>query len=102
MSLKPYRSSGAAILFVKSDRCPHCIAAKPEIRSAAASLKGIIPVYAVDEKKNAGVIAKLPGFQGFPTIYFRDAEGRLKMYKGERVGRTIRDWACAQSSMCPR
>lgn len=102
-SVKNYRrnSSGPAVLFVKADWCPHCRHAKPEISKAAAILGSVLPVYEIDSERHKDVIESL-GVDGFPTIFFRDASGRLKTYNGERRGQKIADWACAQSGACGR
>lgn len=101
MSLKPFRrgSTGPDLLFVKADWCGHCKAAKPELAKAAAVLGSVLPVRVVDSEKNKDFIATL-GVEGFPTIIFRNAAGRMKTYNGERTGRKIADWACAQSGGC--
>ena len=101
MSVKNYRrnTSGPALLFAKADWCPHCQTAKPEIRKAAAILGSVVPVYELDSDKHQDAIEEL-GVQGFPTIFFRDARGKLKEYKGERKGQKIADWVCAHSGRC--
>mgnify|MGYP006271566817 CR=1 FL=1 len=103
-SVRPYSrnaAAGPALLFVKAEWCPHCQHTKPEMRKAAAILGSVLPVYSVDSDKNADVVRQL-NVDGFPTIFFRTADGRLKTYRGERVGQKIADWACAQSGMCGR
>lgn len=99
--VKTYRrnSAGPAILFVKADWCPHCRAAKPEIAKAAQVLGTVLPVYEVDSERHKDVVEAL-GVDGFPTIFFRAASGKLKRYGGERLGQKIADWACAQSGAC--
>lgn len=100
---KSYRrnAAGPALLFVKADWCPHCQAAKPEIRRAAAILGSVVPVYEVDSEKHADVVREL-GVEGFPTIFFKSRGGQLKQYRGERQGQKLADWACAQSGGCGR
>ena len=103
MRLQQYRrdSKGPAVLFVSAQWCPHCRNAKPQLARAAAILGSVLPVYVVDSEKHADVIAKM-GVDGFPTIFFRTATGRLRTYNGEREGQKIADWACGQSGACGR
>lgn len=102
-SVKPYRrnSSGPAVIFVKADWCGHCRAAKPEIRKTAAILGSVLPVYEVDSDKHKDVVESMK-VDGFPTIFFRNANDKLKQYRGERTGQKIADWACTQSGACGR
>lgn len=102
-SVKPFRrnSTGPALLFVKAEWCGHCQEAKPQLRKAAAILGSVLPVYEVDSDKHADVVEKL-NIRGFPTIFFRFADGSLKEYKGARQGQKIADWACTQSGLCTR
>jgi thiol-disulfide isomerase/thioredoxin len=99
--LKTYRSSApaVAVLFVKADWCPHCRTAKPEVEKAAAILGSVVPVYAVDADRQGRTVEEL-GVDGFPTILFRDARGKLHTYTKEREGRKIADWVCARSGKC--
>lgn len=65
--------------------CGHCRNMAPEWEKAAAALKGIVQVAAIDagsEKIN------VQGIQGFPTIRFL-VNGQEKDYKG---GRSARDF----------
>lgn len=91
--------AGPALLFVSSKTCPYCIQARPQVRHAAAVLGSVVPVYEVDAVDHADVVKSLR-VDGFPTILFRRANGRLLEYRGERDGRRIADWACAVSGMC--
>lgn len=100
-AIKQYRATGPAILFVKAEWCPHCQAAKPEIRKAAAILGTVLPVYMLDSKKDKDILARMP-IEGYPTIFFRTAGGQLKEYSGDRTGQKIADWACAKSGACGR
>lgn len=102
-AVKNYRrnSTGPALLFVKAEWCPHCQTTKPEIRKAASILGSVLPVYEVDSDKHADVVETLQ-VEGFPSIFFRNANGRLKEYRGERRGQKIADWACTQSGLCSR
>jgi thiol-disulfide isomerase/thioredoxin len=101
MSVKAYRSNAptVSVLFVKAEWCPHCQSAKPEMAKAAAVLGSVVPVYAVDSERNKAVVQKL-GVEGFPTILFRDARGKLHPYEGPRTGQKIADWVCSKSGMC--
>lgn len=103
MSVKAFRrnSAGPAVLFVKAEWCPHCQTTKPEIKKAAAILGSVLPVYEIDSEKHKDVVESL-GIDGFPTIFYRNAGGQLKTYRGERKGQKIADWACTQSGMCGR
>lgn len=103
MSVKQYnsRSTGPAVLFVKATWCGHCKAAAPEIRKAAAIMGSVVPVYEIDSDKHADVVESLK-VDGFPTIFFRTATGKLKTFRGERTGQRIADWACTQSGGCGR
>lgn len=100
-AVKTYRrnSAGPALLFVKAEWCPHCQSTKPEIRKAAAILGSVIPVYEVDSEKHKDVVESLK-VEGFPTIFFRGSNGRLKEYRGDRKGQKIADWVCTQSGAC--
>ena len=102
-ALKPFdrRSQGTAVLFVSAQWCPHCRNARPELLRAASTLGSVVPVYEVDSERDADVVEAL-GVGGFPTILFRDARGKLAVYRGARVGSTIADWACARSGSCGR
>lgn len=102
-SVKSYRKNARlpAVLFAKAEWCPHCQDAKPELEEAASMLGSVLPVYAVDSERNADTIRKLK-VQAFPTIMYQSAEGKVVEYKGERKGKKIGDWACAQSGMCGR
>ena len=103
-SVKSYRRgvTGPAVLFVKAEWCPHCQAAKPEIRKAAAILGTVLPVYEVDSEKHKDVVEEF-GVDGFPTIFYMDASRKLKQYReGPRTGQKIADWACAHSGRCGR
>jgi thiol-disulfide isomerase/thioredoxin len=98
MRLRQYNrtSTGPALLFVSATWCPHCKHARPEVRKAAVVLGTVVPVYVVDSEKHKDVVESLK-VQGFPTILFRTESGRMKEYRGERVGQKIADWACSQS-----
>lgn len=96
-------AKGPAILFVKAEWCPHCKTAKPEMEAAAQQLKSVIPVYAVDSERDKAVIDKFKNFKGFPTIYFKNAQGKLVEYReGDRKAQKVVDWACAHSGNCGR
>lgn len=103
MSIKAFRKNAptVAVLFVKADWCPHCKRAKPEVQRAAEILGSVVPVYEVDSERNADVVESL-GVEGFPTIFFRNAKGKLVRYKGETRSRNIADWVCTQSGRCGR
>ncbi len=103
MGVSQYRTGarGPAVLFVKADWCPHCQSTKPEIRRAAQIMGSVVPIYEVDSERNADVVRAL-GVNGFPTILFRNAAGRMTAYNGERRARDIADWACAKSGSCGR
>lgn len=101
--LKPYRSNApaTAVLYASATWCPHCRATTPEMEKAAAILGSVVPVYVVDSERNKDVVRAL-GVRGFPTIFFRNAMGRLVQYNGERRGQKIADWVCAHSGNCGR
>jgi hypothetical protein len=64
-------------------RCGHCKALKPAWEQAAAALKGIINVAAVDADQHSSLSGEY-GIQGFPTIklFYTDAKGKLKSVRG--------------------
>ena len=99
VTVKKYKPTGAAVLFVKADWCPHCQAAKPELDLTASVLGSVLPVYEVDSERNKQVVKEL-GVDGYPTIFYRTKTGKLTRYTGERSGQNIVDWACAQSGLC--
>lgn len=102
MAVTSYKRNGrkAAVLFVKANWCPHCRAMKPEIHKAAAILGSVLDIEEVDSKVHATDIEGMR-IDGFPTVFFRDNEGRLTKYTGQRTGNAIADWACHLSGKCP-
>lgn len=88
--------AGPAVLFVKADWCGHCQSAKPEVRAASAQLGARVPIYEVDSERDAGTIKGL-GVEGFPTIIFLSAQGRLSKYTGARTASAIAQWAAARA-----
>lgn len=95
------RARGPCVLFVSATWCPHCRAAKPEMEEAADILGSVVPVYVVDSERDKAVVERL-GVEGFPTILFMDAAGRLTPYEGPRRGKDVAAWTCAHSGNCGR
>lgn len=103
MSLLPLNRADRrpALLYCSSMSCPYCQSTRPEIKEAAHIMGSVVPVYEVDSQRDRDIISMLR-IQGFPTIMFRNREGKLEVYKGPRRGREIADWACAHSGQCGR
>lgn len=98
---------GPAVLFVKAEWCGFCQRTKPEIKKAADIMGTVVPIYAVDGDNDKEVLAALRKrkvrIEGFPTILFLHANGKLSTYQeSARTGRKIADWACAHSGNCGR
>lgn len=88
-----------SIVVVTAEWCPHCQKLKPEVGKVAGLVGSVIPVYVADSEKHAAQIRKW-GIEGFPTIFYADASGRMVPYEGERTAQRIADWACITSGLC--
>lgn len=91
-----------AILYVNAKWCGFCKTTRPEMEKAAATLGSVVPIYDMDADRNKGDVENLKMVTGYPTILFVDATGKTTVYRGERVGKNLADWACAQSGNCGR
>lgn len=103
MSLLPLNRAdrNPALLYCSAATCPYCKSTRPEIKEAAHILGSVVPVYEIDSERERDIVSALR-IQGFPTILFRNRQGRLEEYKGARKGRDIADWVCAHSGECGR
>lgn len=104
MALIAYRKNHRkpAILYVNAKWCGHCTATRPEIEKAAAILGSVIPVYDMDADRNKEDVNALSMVNGYPTILYVGATGKIVQYTKDRVGKNLADWACAQSGNCAR
>lgn len=72
--------------------CGHCKTLAPEYKKAAAALKGVVKIGAVDMTTDQGVGAPY-NIQGFPTIKFFGAnKGSPSDYNGQRTANAIVDF----------
>ncbi len=72
-------------------RCGHCKQLQPQWEQAAAALKGIVNVAAVDADQHSSLAGEY-GIQGFPTIkmFYTDSKGKVKSVDYQ-AGRTAKD-----------
>lgn len=100
-SLQKLQASDASAHLVEffAPWCGHCKSLKPEYLKAAAALKGVVKVGAVDVEE-FGDSAKKFGVQGLPTIMMISVKpnGKLRTvhFKGNRNSEAIVDWATRQ------
>lgn len=73
----------------QTQRCGHCVAAKPEVEKAATALKGIAKVGAVDMTQYQS-LGQPYGVQGFPTFKIFSG-GKPSDFNGQRTASAMVD-----------
>jgi len=86
---KVLKHSGISIVEFYAPWCGHCKNLSPEYKKAAAALKGVARVVAVDatQKPNEPLAGKY-GVQGFPTLKIF-SQGKATDYQGQRTAQAI-------------
>lgn len=80
---------GIAIVEFYAPWCGHCKSLEPEYEKAAAALKGVVKVVAVDATQH-GSLAQKYGVQGYPTLKIFGADKKKPVdYQGQRTADAI-------------
>ena len=96
-------SDGAAILLFSMDSCPWCIRLEPVMKTVAATLGSVVPVYKVGPESP---LTNALGVSGFPTIVYVNDLGVTSKFEGERTADAIVSFVChataAKNSVCTK
>lgn len=98
----PSLTGKKGMVMFKAEWCGHCQRAKPEMKKVSNILGSSFPVCMIDCDENPKA-AKMAGIEGYPTIKFVDAKGKITGdYNGERSHSEIIKTICRRDGVCKK
>ena len=79
----PFKNQTAEVVMHSMERCPHCIAARPNFLEARK--RSNMEMRIVDSLSEEGKVARGFGVRSYPTILGRDKTGKVHEYFGDRT-----------------